>query len=63
MKYEYVVDTMGDGIIESMECKNGKICDDLDSSCWEEHEMDYGNYSLYDALEKNTRDKYIYMDI
>ena len=33
MTDEYVVDTMGDDIMESMELKNGKIYDDYDSSC------------------------------
>ena len=41
MLYEEVVDTMGDYMLDEMEWKNGKICDDSDSSCGEEHEMDY----------------------
>ena len=33
---------MGDDMLEEMECKNDKIYDDSDSSCGEEHEIDYG---------------------
>ena len=36
---EYVVDNMGDDMLEAMERKNGKICDDSDSSFREEHEI------------------------
>ena len=49
---EDMVDTMGYGILESMERKNGNICYDSDSSCWEEHDMDDYTSSLYDILEK-----------
>ena len=41
MLYEGVVDTMGDDMLDEMEWKNGKIYDDSDSSCGEEHEMVY----------------------
>ena len=34
---------MIDYILDEMECKNGKICDDSDSSCGEEHEIDDEN--------------------
>ena len=37
--YEEVVDTMGNNIMDEMELKNGKICDDSDSRCGEEHEI------------------------
>ena len=37
MTYEDLVDTMGYDILEAMECKNGKICDESDSSFGEEH--------------------------
>ena len=40
MPYEDVVDTMGGYMLDKMECKNGKICNDSDSSCGEEHEID-----------------------
>ena len=40
MKYEDVVDTIRDDMLDEMEWKNGKICDDSDSSCGEEHEID-----------------------
>ena len=40
MTYEGVVDTMGDDMLDEMEWKNGKICDDSDSTCGEEHEID-----------------------
>ena len=40
MPYEQVFDTMGDDMLDEMELKNGKICDDSDSSCVEEHEID-----------------------
>ena len=40
MPYEEVVDTMGDDILEAMGWKNGKMYDESDSSCGEEHEMD-----------------------
>ena len=40
MPYEEVVDTMGYYILDEMEFKNGKICDDSDSICGQEHEMD-----------------------
>ena len=51
---EDLVDNMGDYMLEATERKNGKICDDSDSICVEEHEMDDDNYSLSDALEQNT---------
>ena len=38
--YEYVVDTMGYDMLEEMELKNVRICDDSDYSCGREHEMD-----------------------
>ena len=38
--YEDAVDTMGDDILEVMECKNGNLCDDSDPIFGEEHEMD-----------------------
>ena len=41
---------MGYDMLEAMELKNGKICDDYYSSCGGEHEMDYDTYSLYDPL-------------
>ena len=47
-----MVDNMGDYILEEMERKNGKICDDYYSSFGKEHEIDNYTYSLYDALEK-----------
>ena len=31
---------MGDDILEATELKNGKMYDESDSSCGEEHEMD-----------------------
>ena len=41
--------------------ENGKICDDFDYICGDEHEMENYTYSLSDAIENNTRDKiYIY---
>ena len=40
MPYEEVVDSMGDDMLDEMEWKNGKICDESDSSCGEEHEID-----------------------
>ena len=40
MKYEDVVDTIRDDMLDEMEWKNGKICDDSDSSCGEEHGID-----------------------
>ena len=50
IKYEEVDDTMGYDMLEAMEWKNGKICDDSDSIYGELHEMDDDTYSLYDAL-------------
>ena len=41
MTYEEVVDTMGYDILDKIEWKNGKICDDSNSSCEEEHEIDH----------------------
>ena len=38
--YEEVVDTMGYDMLDEMEQKNGKICDDSDYICGEEHEID-----------------------
>ena len=38
---KYVVDNMTDERLESMELENDKICDDSDSSCGYEYEMDY----------------------
>ena len=35
--YEYVVDTMGYDILDVMECENGQICDDYDSSYGEKN--------------------------
>ena len=52
MEDDDVVDNMGDDILEEMEQKNGKICDDYYSSFGKEHEIDNYTYSLYDALEK-----------
>ena len=40
MSYEEVVDTMVDYMMEAMEWKNGEICDECDSWCEEEHEID-----------------------
>ena len=40
MPDEEVVDTMGDDMLEEMEWENGKICDDSNYSCEDEHEMD-----------------------
>ena len=40
MPYEGVVYTMGDYMLDEMEWKNGKICDESDHSCGEEHEID-----------------------
>ena len=39
-EYE-VVDTMAGAMMEAMEWKNGIKYDDSDSSCGEDHEMDY----------------------
>ena len=50
MKYEDMVDTMGDDMLEAMELKNGKMCDESYSKCGVEHEMDDDTYSLSDAL-------------
>ena len=52
MPDEVVVDTVGDDMMESMEWKNGKICDDSDSRCGEEHEMDDDTQYRSDVLEK-----------
>ena len=44
--------------------KNNKICDDSDSRCGEEHEMDDDTYSIPDAIRQKSRDNiyiYIYM--
>ena len=38
--YKEVVDTMVDDILDELEWKNGKICDENDSICGEEHEID-----------------------
>ena len=54
MTYEYVVDTMGDDVVEAMEWQNGKVYIDSDSSFGEEHKMDNDTYSLSNALEQNT---------
>ena len=40
LEYE-VVDTLGDDMLEAIDWKNGKMYGDPDSSCEEEHEMDY----------------------
>ena len=56
MPYEDVVDTMGDDMLETMEIKNGKICNDSYSSHGGEHEMDDDSYSLSYDLERNSRD-------
>ena len=37
IKYEDVVDNMVDDMLEAMEWKNDKICDDSYSRCGEEH--------------------------
>ena len=47
---EELADTMGYDMLEVMESKNCKICDDSDSIYGELHEMDDDTYSLYDAL-------------
>ena len=36
-----MTDNMVDKRLEAMELENGKICDDSDSSCGQEYEMDY----------------------
>ena len=51
MPYEEVVDTIWDDILDEMELKNCKICDDSDSSCVEDIEIDVVTLSLSDALE------------
>ena len=40
MPDEDVVYIMWDDMLEAMELKNGKICDESDSSCGGEHEID-----------------------
>ena len=40
MSYWEVVDTMVDNMLDEMEWKNGKICNESDSICGEEHEID-----------------------
>ena len=61
MPDEDVVDIMGDDMLEAMELKNGKICDDSDYACGGEHEMYYYTYYLSGTPE-NTRDNiYIYI--
>ena len=62
MPDEDVVDTMGDYMMEAMELKYGKICDESYSSCGGEHAMDDDNYSLYDDIEKKYYGLNIYMD-
>ena len=62
MKNEDMVDTMVDDIMEEMERKNGKICDNSYSSCGEEHEMYNNTYYPSDSLEQNNIDN-IYMDL
>ena len=42
---------MGDDILEAMEWKNGKMCDNSDSSCGEEHEIDDDTKYLSNSLE------------
>ena len=59
---EDVVDTMGDYMMEAMECKNCHIYDESDSSCGEEHEMNDETYSLSGVLDENIIDK-IYIQI
>ena len=55
MKDDDLVDSMGDDIMEAMELKNGKICDDSYHSCGGENEMDDDTYYLYGSLGQNTR--------
>ena len=43
MPYKKVDDTMEDDMMDEMEWKNGKICDDYDSRCGEEHGIDDEN--------------------
>ena len=43
--------------METIEHKNGQICDDYDYSCKKEHEMSDNYYNIYGSLEKNGRDK------
>ena len=52
--------TMVNGILESIYCENGKICDEFDCSCGEEHEMYDDTYYMPDALYENHIDKYAY---
>ena len=54
MTDEDVVYTIVNDMLEEMELKNGKICDDSNYSCGGQHEMDDDTYSLSDALEKNV---------
>ena len=62
MKDEDVVDNMGDGMLEAMALKNGKISDESDYSCGQEHEIYDESYSLSGSLEKITRyNIYIYI--
>ena len=56
MIYKDVVDTMVDDMLEAMEKKNGNICDDSNSICGEEYEIDDNTHSMSDELEQNTRD-------
>ena len=39
MPDQEVADTMGDDIMQEMELKKGKKCDDYDSICGQEHEI------------------------
>ena len=54
------VDTMWNDIIEAMEWRNCKICDDSDSSCGEEHEMDYKINICLITLKKILDINYIF---
>ena len=55
--YGELVDTIEYEIMEATEIKKVHICDDYDYICWEEHEMDVNNSYMYNAIDKNIRDK------
>ena len=46
--YEDMIDTMGYDMLEAMQLKNDRICDNYDSIFGEEHKINHETYSLYD---------------
>ena len=60
---EDMVDTMGDDMLEAMECKNGNICDDSGYGFREEHGIYGDTFYLSNFLKQIVEIKYTYVSL